>query len=80
MHPSPPAPSAAQCPSRIYNAPTLAMTDESPFRTPAVQAERLPWEPPTVSQLPRLTELTLATGGGIPGNGGTGGSGSTVIP
>jgi hypothetical protein len=56
------------------------MTDLSPTRTPAVQAPRLPWEPPTVSQLPRLTELTLATGGGIPGGGGTGGGGSTVIP
>ena len=56
------------------------MTDTSSSRMPAVQPERLPWEPPTVSQLPRLTELTLATGGGIPGGGGTGGSGSTVIP
>jgi hypothetical protein len=41
---------------------------------------RSPWETPEVTPLPRLTELTLATGGGIPGGGGTGGSGSTVIP
>jgi hypothetical protein len=41
---------------------------------------RLPWVAPRVEALPRLTELTLATGGGIPGGGGTGGSGSTVIP
>lgn len=42
--------------------------------------ERSPWVAPLVEALPRLTELTLATGGGIPGGGGTGGSGSTVIP
>ena len=36
---------------------------------------RSPWVAPRVEPLPRLTELTLATGGGIPG-----GSGSTVIP
>ena len=44
---------------------------------PAV-ASREPWEAPVVTRLPRLTELTLATGGGIPGGGGVGGS--TVIP
>jgi hypothetical protein len=43
------------------------------------QAPRAPWEAPAVTRLPRLTELTLATGGGIPGNGDIGG-GSTVIP
>ena len=41
---------------------------------------RAEWQTPEVTPLPRLTELTLATGGGIPGGGGTGGSGSTVIP
>jgi len=40
---------------------------------------REPWEAPAVTRLPRLTELTLATGGGIPGGGDIGG-GSTVIP
>ena len=44
-----------------------------------VPCERLPWEPPSVARLPRLTELTLATGGAIPGDGDTG-TGSTVIP
>jgi hypothetical protein len=34
---------------------------------------------PSITSLPRLTELTLATGGGIPGEGDIGG-GSTVIP
>jgi hypothetical protein len=50
----------------------------SPRPLPAA-SERLPWEQPSVTRLPRLTELTLATGGGIPGNGDIGG-GSTVIP
>jgi hypothetical protein len=56
------------------------MTNTSPSRSQAAPTVRLPWETPSVSQLPRLTELTLATGGGIPGGGGTGGGGSTVIP
>lgn len=55
------------------------MNSVSSSRTPQ-PAARLPWETPEVTALPRLTELTLATGGGIPGGGGTGGSGSTVIP
>jgi hypothetical protein len=37
------------------------------------------WIPPAVETLPRLTELTLQSGG-IPGGGGTGGGGSTVTP
>jgi hypothetical protein len=41
-------------------------------------APRLAWERPSLIRLPRLTELTLATGG-IPGGGDTG-SGSTVVP
>jgi hypothetical protein len=41
---------------------------------------RRPWVRPAVTDLPRLTELTLATGPGIPGSGGTGGGGSTVVP
>ena len=46
---------------------------------PLAPPSREPWETPAVTRLPRLTELTLATGGGIPGNGDIGG-GSTVIP
>ncbi|HXC25607.1 MAG TPA: hypothetical protein VNU46_06805 [Gemmatimonadaceae bacterium] len=41
---------------------------------------RRPWTPPVIRELPRLTDLTLQTGSGIPGGGGTGGGGSTVIP
>lgn len=41
-------------------------------------AEKLPnllrWEPPQLSKLPPLTELTLATGGPIGGGGGGGGT------
>jgi len=53
-------------------------TPSNPAALPA-PASREPWELPTVTSLPRLTELTLATGGGIPGDIDIGG-GSTVIP
>jgi hypothetical protein len=43
-------------------------------------ASKKPWISPGVIQLPRLSELTLQSPGGIPGGGGTGGGGSTVIP
>lgn len=39
-----------------------------------------PWVSPGVTELPRLSELTLQSPGPIPGGGGTGGGGSTVIP
>lgn len=42
--------------------------------------DRRPWTPPVLEPLPKLTDLTLITGSGIPGGGGTGGGGSTVIP
>lgn len=42
-------------------------------------AERSPWTPPRIDELPPLTELTLATGDPIDGGGGTGGGGSTVF-
>jgi hypothetical protein len=37
-----------------------------------------PWLEPAVTQLPKLSDLTLQSP--IPGGGGTGGGGSTVIP
>lgn len=40
---------------------------------------RAEWITPAVTQLPRLSELTLQSGA-IPGGGGTGGGGSTVVP
>ena len=50
-------------------APTRAHAQGLETDIPAKQA----WEQPTLVKLPRLTELTLATGGGI-GGGGSGGS------
>ena len=38
-----------------------------------------PWISPSIKTLPRLSDLTLQSGG-IPGGGGTGGGGSTVVP
>jgi len=35
---------------------------------------RQKWEAPALTKLPALTELTLQTGGGIPGGGGGGGT------
>lgn len=52
----------------------------SPGDERPLASARRPWQPPCVTELPRLTELTLQTGGAIPGGGGTGGGGSTVIP
>jgi hypothetical protein len=54
------------------NAP---VQDES---TP-VTGRRASWTRPRIDVLPRLSELVLTTGGGIPGGGGTGGGGSTVF-
>lgn len=54
------------------------MTASSSTPTSAPR-ERRPWVQPQVTELPRLTELTLQTGPGIPGGGGTGGGGSTVF-
>lgn len=52
------------------------MTDRAPA---APSAPRRTWTAPAVTDLPRLTELTLQTGPFIPGGGGTGGGGSTVF-
>ena|GEM_PF-763153 len=46
----------------------------------ASQHKKRTWMCPEVIPLPRLSELTLQSPGGIPGGGGTGGGGSTVIP
>jgi len=45
----------------------------------SVIERRRTWTPPTLEQLPKLTELTLVTGNSIPGGGDVGG-GSTVFP
>jgi hypothetical protein len=41
---------------------------------PVQGAPKLAWQAPEVKDLPRLTELTLQTGGAIPGDCGTSGS------
>jgi hypothetical protein len=46
----------------------------------SVPTARAPWIVPSVTDLPKLTDLTLQTGSIIPGDADTGGSGSTVIP
>ena len=53
-------------------------TEESSQISHATRALR-PWISPRVQTLPRLTDITLQSGG-IPGGGGTGGGGSTVVP
>lgn len=52
----------------------------NPNRSDAAPANRRAWVRPSVTDLPRLTQLTLSTTNGpaIPGGGGSGGS--TVIP
>jgi hypothetical protein len=45
----------------------------------ASHCHRKPWSPPEIAPLPRLSDLTLQSGG-IPGGGDTGGGGSTVVP
>ena len=41
--------------------------------------ERKRWVSPSIDDLPRLTDLTLQTGGVIGGGGNTGGGGSSVF-
>ncbi|HEX8245105.1 MAG TPA: hypothetical protein VF541_16460 [Longimicrobium sp.] len=51
-----------------------------PFESSRPQpAPRRPWVKPAVADLPRLTELTLATGPGIPGSGTPQNGGGTVF-
>jgi hypothetical protein len=58
---------------------TSMPSQPNPKAAPAVEAPRRRWQAPQVSELPRLTELTLQTGDAIPGGGNTGGGGSTVF-
>ncbi|MBE0593334.1 MAG: hypothetical protein IH616_13130 [Gemmatimonadales bacterium] len=56
--------------------PTAPKPQLSPASAPA---EKQRWVQPEITDLPRLTELTLLTGSPIPGGGGTGGGGGTVF-
>ena len=53
--------------------------DEASSSENVSQSVARPWISPRVETLPRLTDLTLQSGG-ISGGGGTGGGGSTVVP
>jgi hypothetical protein len=53
---------------------------EPATRSDTARTRQRAWVSPTVTDLPRLTQLTLSTGPGIPGGGGVGGGGSTVVP
>jgi hypothetical protein len=57
------------------NEPTNA---HHPSRPKARPVEKHPWMRPEITQLPRLTDLTLQTGSPIGGGGNTG-TGSTVF-
>lgn len=46
---------------------------------PVALRTRRPWTAPRVEDLPHLNKLTLQTGSEIPGDCGTGGSGSTCF-
>ena len=46
---------------------------------PVAPSTRRPWAAPRVEDLPHLNKLTLQTGSEIPGDCGTGGSGSTCF-
>ena len=64
------------------NAPHAAPSDEA--HQPGLDQlsphnSKKKWVEPQLTELPRLNELTLQSGG-IPGGGGTGGGGSTVVP
>ncbi len=53
--------------------------DNAPIQVRNDRRDRKPWVRPELRELPKLTDLTLQTGGPIIGGGGTGGGGSTVF-
>lgn len=55
------------------------MLNEKPRYSAERSTERRPWVPPAVTELPKLTDLTLQSDDPIGGGGGTGGGGSTVF-
>jgi hypothetical protein len=63
---------------KVPNSETLRRNEPTGSQNDSGTVAR-PWVSPLVQTLPRLTELTLQSGG-IPGGGGTGGGGSTVVP
>ena len=55
------------------------MPDTPRPAVPPPARPRRPWTVPRVEELPRMTDLTLQSGAEIPGDCGTGGSGSTCF-
>lgn len=53
--------------------------NERPDKTAAAPVVRKTWVAPALTCLPKLTQLTLQTGTGIPGECGTGFGGSTCF-
>lgn len=67
-------------PASLLSSWTTMIRDASPIRSTSPRAtQRSAWVAPEVRDLPRLTDLTLQTGGGVPGEGSTGGGGGTVV-
>ena len=56
------------------------MSHQGPHRASPPAPARRPWVAPRVEDLPRLTELTLQSNGGVPGECLPGGGGSTCFP
>jgi hypothetical protein len=59
--------------------PNRPESGEQPQAARPDSKRKRPWVTPELTQLPRLTDLTLQTGSPIDGGGGTGGGGSTVF-
>jgi hypothetical protein len=60
----------------VVTSMTIQPTVQDPHSD---RTTRRDWERPTLTVLPKLSELTLQTGGGIPGSGGPGSGGATVF-
>jgi hypothetical protein len=79
--PAAPGPTDHQSDLHPSKEPTVDdSTARNPGRSPDLpQDEKKDWTKPEITDLPRLTDLTLQTGSPIGGGGGTGGGGSTVF-
>lgn len=64
---------------KVHVSEVPTRNDEASLPGNTSQPSARPWISPRIETLPRLTDLTLQSGG-IPGGGGTGGGGSTVVP
>lgn len=59
----------------VARRPAVARDEpKTPNGAESTEPIRKHWVPPTIEDLPKLTDLTLQTGAPIPGTGGSGGS------